>query len=165
MTISSTKDAIWIWLWFFLKSIWNQSLRNVFLRWVPNFLPGWELPAGYHRALGSLSFKLVFSNGHSYIEKPCNYGVYTLIIFSTTCFVATWRYILASLEMLQTLCIAWYLRLAMLANTDYESCWSTSCMAKVYSWKIGPNCRWKRKINIILPVIYNIILLYLIISY
>lgn len=69
--------------------------------------------------------------------------------------------------MLQTLCIAWYLRLAMLAiNTDYESCWSTSCMAKaMYSWKIGsPNCRWKRKINIILPVIYNIILLYLIIS-
>ena len=64
-----------------------------------------------------------FQMGHSYIEKPCNYGVYTLIIVSTTCFVATWRYILASLEMLQTLCIAWYLRLAMLAiNTDYESC-------------------------------------------
>jgi hypothetical protein len=39
-------------------------------------------------------------------------------------------------------------------------------MAKVYSWKIGsPNCRWKRKINIILPVIYNIILLYLIIEW
>jgi hypothetical protein len=28
-----------------------------------NFLPGWELPAGYRRALGGLSFKLVFSNG------------------------------------------------------------------------------------------------------
>ena len=104
-----------------------------------------------------------FQMGHSYVEKPCNYGVYTLIIFSATFFVATWRYILASLEMLQTLCIAWYLRLAMLAITDYESRWSTSCMAKVYSWKIGsPNCRWKRKINIILPAIYNIILLYLI---
>ena len=58
--------------------------------------------------------------------------------------------------MLQTLCIAWYLRLAMLAiNTDYESCWSTSCMAKaMYSWKIGPNCkiRWKRKINLLVIV-------------
>ena len=24
-----------------------------------------------------------FQMGHSYVEKPCNYGVYTLIIFST----------------------------------------------------------------------------------
>ena len=60
-----------------------------------------------------------FQMGHSYVEKPCNYGVYTLIIFSTTFFVATWRYILASLEMLQTLCIAYYCMVSQIGHVGY----------------------------------------------